>query len=446
MRVTTCHGLHGRRRRSRTPQREAASGRWVQRATFASDEASLQDDRPVRADRRPAARDRGAVAVDRRREPLPDAARRDRHGQDGDHGLDDREASAPGARHRPQQDARRTALQRVPGVLPGQRGRVLRLLLRLLPAGGVCPASGPVHREGLVPERRHRAAAALGDRLAADAPRRGGGRVGLLHLRPRLAGGVARAAARARGGTGARPGRGAAQAHRQPVRAERHRARARPIPRQGRRRRDPARERGDGVPGLVLRRRGRADHALRPAYGRGVCAHGQPRDLAGDRVHHLATDDRTGGGRDPGRARTAGREVRDRGSHARGAPSPPAHGIRHGDAERARLHERHRELLARARGAAGGLAPVHAHRLLPGRLRHLRRRVAPDRPSARRDVRGRPLAQADARGLRLPAPVRARQPPAPLRRVPRQGAAARLPVGHARARSSCRARASSPSS
>ena len=62
----------------------------------------------------------------------------------------------------------------------------------------------------------------------------------------------------------------------------------------------------------------------------------------------------------------------------------------------------------------------------------LRRRVAPDGPAARRDVRGRPLAQADAHRLRLPAPLGARQPAAALRRVPREGAAARLRVGDAR--------------
>ncbi len=81
------------------------------------------------------------------------------------------------------------------------------------------------------------------------------------------------------------------------------------------------------------------------------------------------------------------------------------------------------------RGPPAGLAPVHAHRLLPGRLRLLRRRVAPDRAAARRHVRGRPLPQADARRLRLPAPLGARQPPAPLRRVPREGEPARLRLG-----------------
>ena len=195
--------------------------------------------------------------------------------------------SAPGARHRAQQDARGAALQRVPRVLPRERGRVLRLVLRLLPARGVHPAGRPLHREGLVPERRHRAASALGHVLAPHAPRRRRHRVRVVHLRPRLAGGVARARAHARGGGDARSRRGAAQAHREPVRAQRHRARARPLPREGRPRRDPAGERRDGLPRLVLRRRGGADHPLRPAHGRGLLAPRQPRHLARDRVRHL---------------------------------------------------------------------------------------------------------------------------------------------------------------
>ena len=69
-------------------------------------------------------------------------------------------------------------------------------------------------------------------------------------------------------------------------------------------------------------------------------------------------------------------------------------------------------------GRAPGHASVHAARLLRERLRRLRRRVAPDGPADRRHVRGRPLAQADARRLRLPPAVGARQPAAALRRVP----------------------------
>ncbi len=136
---------------------------------------------------------------------------------------------------------------------PVERGRVLRLVLRLLPARGVHPAGRPLHREGLVPERRHRAAPAVGDVVAPDSPRRRRHRVGVVHLRPRLARGVARARPHARGGGDARPRRGAAQAHREPVRAQRHRPRARSLPGEGRPRRDPAGERRDGVPRLVLR-------------------------------------------------------------------------------------------------------------------------------------------------------------------------------------------------
>ena len=131
------------------------------------------------------------------------------------------------------------------------------------------------------------------------------------------------------------------------------------------------------------------------------------------------------------RARAAGRALRGGGEAARGAPDPAAHRVRPRDAEGARLLQRDRELLADPRGTRRRDAPVHAPRLLPERLRRLRRRVAPDGAAARRHVRGRPLAQADARRLRLPAPFGARQPAAALRRVPAQGAAARLRLGDA---------------
>ena len=71
-------------------------------------------------------------------------------GKTCDDRLDHREAPAADAGAGPQQDARRAAVQRVPRVLPGQRRRVLRQLLRLLPAGGVPAPARHVHREGLV--------------------------------------------------------------------------------------------------------------------------------------------------------------------------------------------------------------------------------------------------------------------------------------------------------
>jgi hypothetical protein len=70
------------------------------------------------------------------------AAGRHRHRQDLHHGQGDRGNPAP--RHHPcaQQDAGRAALRRVQGLLPRQRGRILRQLLRLLPARSLC-ARGP---------------------------------------------------------------------------------------------------------------------------------------------------------------------------------------------------------------------------------------------------------------------------------------------------------------
>ena len=265
-------------------------------------DARTQDLRGVRADRRPAGRDRAARALPLGGRALPDAARRDGHREDGDDGLDHRADPAAGADHRAQQDARRAALQRVPRVLPAERGRVLRLVLRLLPARGVRPAGRPLHREGQLAQRRHRPAPPRGDVEPALAPRRDHRRVGLVHLRPRLAGGVreARRLPDGRRGDGSR--RDAAQADRHPVRAQRHAARPRPLPREGRRDRDPAGVRGDGLPRLDVRRRGRADHALRPAHRRGVREARHDHGLPGDAVRHLEADDRARPGRDQARA------------------------------------------------------------------------------------------------------------------------------------------------
>ena len=111
--------------------------------------------------------------------PPPDAARRDRHGQDLDARLDDRRAQQADAGPRPQQDARRAALRRVPRVLPRERGRVLRQLLRLLPARGVPAAQRHLHREGLVAQRRDRPAPPRRDPRPVRAARRDHRRVGV---------------------------------------------------------------------------------------------------------------------------------------------------------------------------------------------------------------------------------------------------------------------------
>ena len=174
----------------------------------------------------------------------------------------------PGADPRPQQDARRAALQRVPHVLPAERRRVLRLLLRLLPARGLRPLEGPLHREGLGDQPGDRPPAPRRHGRAVRAPRRADRRLGVGDLRPRLAGDLQRQPADADQGRRRRPRRAAAQARLPPVQPQRHRARPRDVPGARRHAGDLPRLRGDGVPGDPVRRRGRAPPALRPADGR----------------------------------------------------------------------------------------------------------------------------------------------------------------------------------
>ena len=92
----------------------------------------------------------------------------------------------PGADPRAQQDAGRAALWRVQELLPRQRGRVFRVLLRLLPAGSLCPAHRHLYREGLVDQRADRPHAPCGDARADGARRRDHRRLRVLHLRYRL--------------------------------------------------------------------------------------------------------------------------------------------------------------------------------------------------------------------------------------------------------------------
>ena len=89
-----------------------------------------------------------------------------------------------------QQDPGRAAVLRVQGVLSRERGRVLRQLLRLLPARSLCATTRSVYREGLGDQRGDRPAAA-GRHQRADEPagcdHRG---LGLVHLRPGQPGGL----------------------------------------------------------------------------------------------------------------------------------------------------------------------------------------------------------------------------------------------------------------
>ena len=91
----------------------------------------------------------------------------------------------------------------VPALLSRERRRVLRQLLRLLPARSLRAGDRLLHREGSDHQRRDRPDAAVGDALALRAPRRHHRRQRVVHLRPRLARGVLRhAARRSSGGSG----------------------------------------------------------------------------------------------------------------------------------------------------------------------------------------------------------------------------------------------------
>ena len=79
------------------------------------------------------------------------------------------------------------ALRRVPQSVPGQRRRVLRFLLRLLPARGLRPAHRHVHREGGVHQREIERLRNSATRSLLERSRRHHRGVGVLHLRPGLA-------------------------------------------------------------------------------------------------------------------------------------------------------------------------------------------------------------------------------------------------------------------
>ena len=221
----------------------------------------------IRAGGRPAAGDRGTGQGRARQRARPGAARRHRLGQDLHHGQGDRGDPAPGADPRAQQDAGGAALRRVQELLSRQRGRVFRLLLRLLPAGGLRPAHRHLYREGIRHQRADRPHAPRRDPRGAGARRRHHRRLGLLHLRHRLGRDLYRDDLLAEARRQGRP----APAHRRPRRAAvqalaGRRFLARPVPRARRHDRDVPRPlRGPRLADRLLRRRDRDDRRIRSA-------------------------------------------------------------------------------------------------------------------------------------------------------------------------------------
>ncbi len=201
-----------------------------------------------------------------RRTVVPDAARCHRIGQDVHDGQRHRAHRPPGDRDRAEQDARRAALLRIPRVLPAQRGRVLRLVLRLLPAGSVRPVARSLHREGFVDQRAHRADAAVGDQgdpRAAGLRDRGHGIGDLRHRRSVR---VPQHDPAPEAGRQAVAARRDQAPDRDAIHAQRRRLQARRVPRARRRARHlSGGERRERDPRLAVRRRGRdaADCSIR---------------------------------------------------------------------------------------------------------------------------------------------------------------------------------------
>ena len=173
-------GAHRRRPTDRHPPTDQT----VTPSRYPHSMTQFQGGLPLPALGRPARGHRPARRRRRARRPLPDPAGHHRIGQDGHDRLDDRAGPAAHARHRAEQVAGRPALLRAEGPAPQEPGRVLRLLLRLLPTRGLPADHRHLHREGLVDQRRDRPAPARHDVVAAHAAGHHRRRLGLVHLRP----------------------------------------------------------------------------------------------------------------------------------------------------------------------------------------------------------------------------------------------------------------------
>ena len=243
------------------------------------------------AEGRPADRDQGPGRGRQAPRPHAGAARRHRLRQDLHHGEGDRGDAAAGDHPGAEQDAGGAALRRVQELLPRQRGRVFRLVLRLLPAGSLHPAHRHLHREGFLDQRADRPHAPLGDARAARTRRRHHRRLGVVHLRHRLGrdlfgddlhdqeGREDRAAPHDR-----RSGRHAIQAHLGGFLA-RH------LPGARRRHRHlPGALRGPRLAGQPVRRRGRIDPRVRSAHRPQDRRAGVREDLRQLALRHAAAD------------------------------------------------------------------------------------------------------------------------------------------------------------
>ena len=325
------------------------------------------------------------------------------------------------------------ALRRVQKLLPRQRGRVFRLVLRLLPAGSLHPAHRHLHREGFLDQRADRPHAPFGDARAARTRRRHHRRLGVVHLRHRLGRDLFGDDLHDQEGRedqpapdDRRPGRHAIQAHL-------GRLLARHLPRARRRRRHlPGALRGPRLAGQPVRRRGRIDPRVRSAHRPEDRRAGVREDLRQLALRHAAADADPGDLGHQGRAEVAARRVAQLRPPARSAAARAAHAVRPGDDGGDRRLRRHRELFALSHRPQAGRAAADAVRIRARQRAGVRRREPRHRAADRRHVPRRLPPQGDARRIRLPPAVLHGQPAAALRGMGRDAAADRRRLGDAR--------------
>ena len=318
----------------------------------------------LRAARRPA---RGHSRACRRRgaaRTRAGAARRHRLRQDLHHGEGDRGDAAPRAHPRAEQDARRAALRRVQIVLPGQRGRVFRLLLRLLPARSLHPAQRHLYRERQLDQRADRPHAPRRDARAARTRRRDHRGVGVVHLRHRLGRDLFGHDLHHPGGRprGAAPASGRSRRH--PIQAQQCQLRARRFPRSRRHHRNlPGPPGGPRLAHLHVRRRGREHRRIRPAHRREDAG---PRAGEGLRQFALCdaeADAASGHQGHPAGIAGAASALQRGGPASRSAAAGAAHAVRHRNDRGDGLLQRHRKLFALADGPRARRAAADAVRI-----------------------------------------------------------------------------------
>ena len=368
--------------------------------------------------RRPAGGDRRIVRRARPRRARSGAARRHRLGQDLYDGACHRPHRAAGDHPRPEQDPGRAALRRDEELLPGQRGRILCLLLRLLPARGLRSAHRHLCRKGIVAERGDRPDAPFGDAGDPGAARRHRRRLGVVHLRHRLGRDLFADDPVPGQGRPGQPHPAAGPIRRIAIPAQRPQFRARRVSRARRHDRAvPGALRGPRLAAVAVRRRDRGDPRDRPADRRKDRGIAIDQGLRQQPLRHAAPDPVAGDRADQARPQDPPRGIVRRGQAAGGAAARTADHLRSRNDRCDRQLRRHRELFALSDRAQAGRAAADLFRIHAARRAGLCRRKPCHGAATGRHVPRRLDAQDDPGRIRVPAAVLHRQPTAQIRGV-----------------------------